>query len=119
MTASVPIEEKIRAALVEAAGRNQSLRRRQFNKLMRYKVEIQQLRQRNASFETIEKILRQNSFHVSHETIRVFYREVIEGKAVRRKRRRKTTTRKEKQRAANKTKTWSIGEPRIARIQNL
>lgn len=119
MTASVPIEEKIRAALVEAAGRNQSLRRPQFNKLLRYKEEIQQLRQRAASFETIEKILRQNSLHVSHETIRVFYREVIEGKAVRRKRRRKITTRQGKRRAANKARTWSIGEPRIARIQKL
>lgn len=115
-------DEKIRTALASAASRNQSLRRRQFNKLMGYKEQIRELRNQDASFVTIEKILRANAFRVSHETIRVFYREVIEQKRPKRKRRQEKTNdkkRNEKSKPAARPKTWCIGEPRIARIEDL
>jgi hypothetical protein len=114
-------EENIRAALASAASRNQSLRRRQFNKLMGYKEQIRELRSQDASFVTIEKILRANSFRVSHETIRVFYREVIEQKRPKRKQRQRKAD--DKKHSAKlkpaRPKTWCIGEPRIARIEDL
>ena len=117
-----PNEDKIRAALVSAASRNQSLRRRQFNKLMRYKELIGELRNQDASFITIEKILRTESFHVSHETIRTFYREVIEQKPLKRKRRHQKPNiknRSAKPKTVAAAKAWSIGQPRIANIEEL
>ncbi|HEU6448278.1 MAG TPA: hypothetical protein VFV23_07570 [Verrucomicrobiae bacterium] len=115
-----PEENKIRAALISAAARNQSMRRRQFNKLMEYKEQIRDLRNQDASFVTIEKILRTSSFRVSHETIRVFYQEVIAQKPVRRKRRRKVTGKKHVAlKSATRSKTWSIGQPRIAKLEQL
>jgi hypothetical protein len=118
-----PDEDKIRAALASAASRNQSLRRRQFDKLMKYKELIRDLRSQDASFVTIEKLLRTHSFHVSHETIRAFYRQAIEEKPLKRKYRRRNQKAKN-QKAKSKVpamaaKTWNIGQPRIANIDDL
>lgn len=123
MNEASPEEDKIRAALASAASRNQSLRRRQFNKLMKYKELIRDLRGQDASFVTIEKLLRTHSFHVSHETIRAFYRRAIEEKPVKRKYRRRKQKAKNK-RAKSKipttaAKAWNIGQPRIANIDDL
>jgi hypothetical protein len=117
-----PNEDKIRAALASAASRNQSLRRRQFNKLMRYKELIRDLRSQDASFMTIEKILKSESFNVSHETIRAFYREEIEQKPLKRKRRHRKANNKNrstKPKTVAAAKAWSIGQPRIANIEEL
>jgi hypothetical protein len=122
MNEPVPDEDKIRIALASAASRNQSQRRRQFNKLMGYKELIRDLRSQDASFITIEKILRANSFRVSHETIRTFYREVIERKRPKRKERQQKSNdikRVVKSKPVTRSKTWCIGEPRIARVENL
>jgi len=116
-------EDKIRAALASAAGRNQSMRRRQFNKLMGYKELIRDLRSQDASFITIEKLLRTESFHISHETIRAFYRAEIEQKPLKRKRRRQKANLKNgstKQKTVTAApKAWSIGQPRIANVNDL
>jgi hypothetical protein len=118
-----PEEDKIWAALASAASRNQSLRRRQFNKLMKYKELIRDLRIQDASFVTIEKLLRAHSFRVSHETIRAFYRRAIEEKPLKRKyRRRKLKAKNQKGKpkvAVTTAKTWNIGQPRIANIDDL
>ena len=123
MNETSPKEDKIRAALASAAGRNQSLRRRQFNKLMGYKELIRDLRSQDASFITIEKLLRTESFHISHETIRAFYRAEIEKKPLKRRRRRQKANLKNgstKQKTVTAApKAWSIGQPRIANVNDL
>jgi hypothetical protein len=121
MNGPPPDEDKIRAALISAASTNQSLRRPRFKQLMQYKEQIRELRNQDASFNTIEKILKKNAFHVSHETIRIFYREVIEQKPLKRKRRLKTIVKKRavKSKTTVPPKIRDIGEPRIARIEDL
>jgi len=121
MNALLPDENKVRSALISAASTNQSLRLPRFKQLRQYQEQIRELRGQNASFATIEKILRKNSLHVSHETIRAFYREVIEEKKPKRKRRRPITIIK-KHIVKSKTvapKTQDMGVPRIARIEDL
>jgi hypothetical protein len=122
MNDSPPDEDKIRAALITAASTNQSLRRPRFKQLMRFQEQIRELRSQDASFSTIEKILRKNALHVSHETIRIFYREVIEQKPLKRKQRQRKTAIKKRVSQSKTTalpKTRDVGEPRIARIEDL
>jgi len=117
-----PNEDEVREALITAARINQSLRRPRFKQLMRYKEQIRDLRSQDASFQTIARILRTKSFRASHETIRAFYREAIEQKPLKRKKRQRKQNikkRRVKAKTAAPPKSRDVGEPRIARIEDL
>jgi hypothetical protein len=86
--------DNVRTALGSAARNFQPTRRSRFKLLAALKEEIRELRTRGASFETIAELLKKHSVKTSHESVRRFYREVIEQKPVSRKRRR-TSRRKQ------------------------
>lgn len=90
MKAATTIEtDEIRTALVSVAENFQPRRRQRFKSLLPLREEIRGLRRRGASFETIAELLRKHSVQTSHETVRRFYREIIEERPWKPKRRRK------------------------------
>ena len=97
-------------------------RRTRFKNLLPHKEALEALRNRGASFETISRILKKHSLKASHELVRGFVREVVEQKQWKRRRRRRNTAIKKpvkKSKIAMPSRTWKIGEPRIARIEDL
>lgn len=119
MTDEPPDDNKIRAALAAAASINLSLRRPRFRELMRFKEQIRDLRRQEASFTTIEKILKKSALNISHETIRVFYWEVIEGKSRKQRRKKNLKRTTKKIHVSAPSGAQDIGRPRIARIEDL
>jgi hypothetical protein len=115
-------EEEIRDALDSIAREYQPDRQR-FSPLLKYKNQIQELRSHRASFETIAKFLKKFSIQTTGETIRRFHRLVIEQKPLKRKRRGRIKTAVKKHNAKIKPtsspKAWSIGQPRIANVNDL
>lgn len=109
-------EEEIRNALDAIARTFQPSQRPRFTPLIPYKNQIRELRSQKASFQTIAKLLKKFSVQTTGETVRRFYRIVIEQKTVKRKRRQQRAM---KFKAAASTKSRDIGEPRIARIEDL
>ncbi|MGA3008580.1 MAG: hypothetical protein ABSE59_11885 [Opitutaceae bacterium] len=83
----------IRSALASAAKTYEPSRRVRFKAVAPFEDEIRELRNRGAAFVIIAGILKKHEVKSSHETVRRFYREVIEGKPRRRKRRRNSRTR--------------------------
>jgi hypothetical protein len=79
---------QIRSALAHVVKSYAPLRRVRFKNLASFKDEIRELRSRGAAFVTIAQILSKHSVKTSHETVRRFYREAIEGQPRRRKRSR-------------------------------
>lgn len=79
---------EIRTALAHVVKSYEPSRRVRFKSLAPFTDEIRELRSRGAAFVTIAQILRKHSVKASHETVRRFYREAIEGKPRRRKRSR-------------------------------
>lgn len=79
---------EIRSALAHIAKSYEPSRRVRFRNLAAFKDEIRELRSRGAAFVTIAQILSKHSVKTSHETVRRFYREAIEGRPRRRKRTR-------------------------------
>jgi len=115
-------EDEIRDAL-DSIARDYQPDRQRFSPLLKYKNQIQELRSHRASFETIAKYLKKFSIQTTGETIRRFYRLVIEQKPLRRKRRgrRKALVKKRnaKVKPTSPPKGWSIGQPRIANVNDL
>jgi hypothetical protein len=66
--------------------------RMRFKCLLPFKDEIERLRGKGASFDAIAEILRQHHVTVSHEWVRLFYRESIEKNGHKRKTRNHTKT---------------------------
>ena len=66
--------------------------RMRFKRLFPFKEDIQRLRGKGASFDTIAEILREHHVTVSHEWVRLFYREAIEEKGRKRKARKHPQT---------------------------
>jgi len=111
-------EQDIRSALDSIARNYKPPRRERFASLIPFRNQIQDIRNQRASFETIAKFLKKFSIETTGETVRRFYRIVIEQKSAPQKRRRKVNCRAAKANLKS-TKSWSIGEPRIARIKDL
>lgn len=120
---------EVRSALAHVAESYAPSRRVRFKNLVPFKDEICELRSRGAAFVTIAQILRKHSVKASHETVRRFYREHIEGKPRRRKRSRNenrprlqpTQPRRSATINGNAPRSSSKPErgPRIARIEDL
>ncbi|HVX91040.1 MAG TPA: hypothetical protein VHC20_05455 [Candidatus Paceibacterota bacterium] len=126
-TANVMTE--VRSALAHIAESYEPSRRVRFKNLVPFKDEIRDLRSRGAAFATIAQILRKHSVKASHETVRRFYREHIEGKPRRRKRSRNGSRlrlqpaqpRRSEIINGNASRSTARPErgPRIARIEDL
>lgn len=115
-------EEEIRKALDSIARNFQPSRRPAFAALIPFKGQIRYLRSQRASFATIAKCLKQYSVQTAGETVRRFYHSVIEPVPSKQKRRRRKTNLKQripKSKTAAPPKTRDVGEPRIARIEDL
>lgn len=114
-------EEEIRDALDSIARDYQPAQRQRFESLLKYKNQIQELRSHRASFETIAKFLKQFSVHTTGETVRRFHRLVVEQKSLKRKRRqrKKVQNKRRYSKPAEQSKAWSIGQPRIANVEEL
>ena len=115
-------EEEIRNALDSIARNFQPSRRPAFAVLIPYKGNIRYLRSQRASFATIAKCLKQYSVQTAGETVRRFYRTVIEpGQSAKKQRRRKANPKQHlhKTKTAVPPKSRDVGEPRIARIEDL
>ena len=115
-------EEEIRTTLDSIARNVQPSRRSAFAVLIPFKGHIRYLRSQRASFATIAKCLKEFSVQTAGETVRRFYRAVIEPVPSKQKRRRRKASLKQripKTRTAASPKSRDVGEPRIARIEDL
>lgn len=119
----------IRSAIASAAKTYEPSRRVRFKVVAQFKDEICELRSRGAAFVIIAEILSKHGVKSSHETVRRFYREVIEEKPRRRKRSRNSRTRAQPAKppripsingnALRPASTKAEHGPRIARIEEL
>ena len=119
----------IRSALASAAKTYEPSRRVRFKAVAPFKDEIRELRNRGAAFAIIAEILKEHGVKASHETVRRFYREVIEEKPRRRKRSRNNHTRAQPAKppripstngnAPRPATAKAERGPRIARIEDL
>ena len=82
----------IRSALAAAIRAYEPSRPVRFARLIPFKDEICDFRRRGASFETIAILLKNHSIETSYETVRKFYRQVVEQKNPKRKRRGRPKT---------------------------
>jgi hypothetical protein len=105
---------EVRSALAHAAESYEPSRRERFKNLMPFKDEIRELRSRGAAFVTIAQILRKHSVKASHESVRRFYREHIEGKPRRRKRSRSGSRPRLQPAQPRRTETINGNAPRSA-----
>lgn len=115
-------EEEIRNALDSIARNFQPSRRPAFAVLIPFKGQIRYLRSQRASFATIAKCLKQYSVETVGETVRRFYCTVIEPAPSAKKRRRRKAKPKQRSQKAKPIvppKSRDVGEPRIARIEDL
>lgn len=115
-------EEEIRQALDSIARNFQPSHRLAFAALIPYTGQIRHLRSQRASFATIAKCLKKYSVQTVGETVRRFYHTVIEPRPPKQKRRRRKAKSKQrvpKVKAATPPKSRDVGEPRIARIEDL
>jgi hypothetical protein len=114
---------EIRSALASAAKHLE--REPAFKELIPYKVEIQDLRSKGASFVLIAELLKKHSLNISREKVRRFYYAEIHNSPIpRKKRKRRPRRAKPSFRAPiteKKPSAPTSGErgPRIARIEEL
>ena len=104
----------IRSALASVVKTYEPSRRTRFKNLAPFTDEIRELRSRGAAFVTIAEILKKHSVKASHETVRRFYREAIEGKPRRRKRSRNGSKPRPQPAQARRTQTNNGNAPRSA-----
>lgn len=124
MSASGINEDEVRDALDEAAKNYKPPTKPRFTTLMPFKKQVESLRTHKASYRTIAKLLERYAVQTTRETVRRFYRDIVEGLPPKQQQRKARARRGQKRKAQKDKSTTSFvpisqGQPRIARIEDL